>query len=188
MNYYISDLHFGHKNAISFDERPFDNVNEMARVMIDGWNKKVSEDDNVYILGDFTYRDDKSPEWYLKQLNGHKHLIIGNHDGLLIKDTNATRHFETIDKMMHVEDEISGTHVHIVLCHFPILHWNKKRHGSYHIYGHIHSHDYETSKIMYEFSEGRALNAGCMINHYVPCSLRELITNNEIYYNAFIRK
>ena len=29
MNYYISDLHFGHENCIKFDNRPFANADEM---------------------------------------------------------------------------------------------------------------------------------------------------------------
>lgn len=84
MNYYISDLHLGHKNALTFDERPFENVDQMAHVIISAWNSKVAQDDDVYVIGDFQYRDEKSPEWYLNQLKGHKHLIIGNHDNLLI--------------------------------------------------------------------------------------------------------
>lgn len=183
MNYYISDIHFGHKNALGFDERPFENVNEMARVMIESWNKKVSENDDIYILGDFQYKDDKDPVWYLKQLKGHKHLIIGNHDTLLLKNEAAMKHFESVEKMQYVQDELDGTRVHIALCHFPILDWNKKAHGSYHIYGHIHASDWEASRIMYEFGNGRALNAGCMINYYVPSTLKELIANNERFKN-----
>ena len=102
-------------------------------------------------------------------------------------DIDDIYYFESVDKINYIADELAGNNVHISLCHFPILEWDRKRHGSYHIYGHIHAHDYETSKIMYEFGDGRALNAGCMINHYVPCSLRELITNNEFYYNAYVR-
>ena len=29
VNLYTSDLHFGHKNVIQFDHRPFSNVEEM---------------------------------------------------------------------------------------------------------------------------------------------------------------
>ena len=29
MNLYISDMHFGHKNVIGFDHRPFADVEEM---------------------------------------------------------------------------------------------------------------------------------------------------------------
>ena len=54
MNLYTSDLHFGHKNVIEFDHRPFHDVNEMDHLMIESWNSRVQPDDTVYILGDFS--------------------------------------------------------------------------------------------------------------------------------------
>ena len=51
MNLYISDLHFGHENAIEFDNRPFSDVDEMDRRMIELWNLRVSHNDDVYIVG-----------------------------------------------------------------------------------------------------------------------------------------
>ena len=33
MNYYISDLHFGHANVIRHDNRPFADVEEMDRAL-----------------------------------------------------------------------------------------------------------------------------------------------------------
>ena len=55
MNYYISDLHIGHANAIRFDGRPFADVNEMNNAIIENWNSRVKTDDTVYILGDFIW-------------------------------------------------------------------------------------------------------------------------------------
>lgn len=52
MNYYISDLHIGHANAIKFDNRPFADVNEMNNAIIENWNSRVKSNDTVYILGD----------------------------------------------------------------------------------------------------------------------------------------
>lgn len=52
MFYYISDNHFGHKNVIRFDNRPFANTERMDEVFVHNWNKRVTEDDTVYILGD----------------------------------------------------------------------------------------------------------------------------------------
>lgn len=48
------------------------------------WNDRVQADDEVWILGDFCYRAEKGPEWYLRQLKGRKHLIVGNHDYLVV--------------------------------------------------------------------------------------------------------
>ena len=116
MNLYISDTHFGHRNAIEFDKRPFADVDEMDRVLIELWNHRVTPEDDVYILGDFSYRSGRALEWYLQQLRGRKHLVIGNHDGKLLANEKAMSYFESVDKMMHVNDE--GRQ--IVLCHFPI--------------------------------------------------------------------
>ena len=53
MKYYTSDLHFGHKNIIKYEDRPFSSIEEMDEALIDKWNKKVKKNDEVYILGDF---------------------------------------------------------------------------------------------------------------------------------------
>lgn len=72
MNYYTSDLHFGHANAINFDNRPFHDRDEMDRVMIELWNNKVQSDDTVYILGDICYNSPNPPEWYLERLKARR--------------------------------------------------------------------------------------------------------------------
>ena len=135
MNYYIGDLHFGHKNIIDFEQRPFASVEEMDISLIQAWNKKVKEEDSVYIVGDFAYKNARPEEWYLRQLKGKKYLIIGNHDGRLLKNEAAMSYFEKVDKMMHVMDDKD----HISICHFPIAEWNGYHKGSWHIYAHVHN-------------------------------------------------
>lgn len=178
MNLYISDLHFGHRNCINFDHRPFLDVGEMDNILIKLWNSRVDEDDNVYIIGDFAYRNEKTADWYLRQLKGRKHLVVGNHDGETLKNEKAMAYFESVDKMMHVTDGDKQ----ISLCHFPIAEWNGYHRGSWHVYGHIHGRKDET----YEFmkTKERALNAGCMINNYTPSSINELIRNNKYFREA----
>ena len=140
MIFYTSDLHFGHANAIKFDERPFTDVDDMADGMIHNWNSRVGKNDTVYILGDFCFK---------------------------LKDPEP--------KMDYVSDRGKL----IVMCHFPIAEWNKKKSGAYHFYGHIH----KSSPEVYSFmtGQGRAYNVGCMINNYMPCTADEIIRNNEIY-------
>lgn len=173
MIFYTADLHFGHKNVISFDNRPFEDVKSMDRTLIQLWNSRVSKEDHVYILGDFAYRNEKDEAWYLKQLNGHKYLIIGNHDKRLLQNEAAMRYFEGVDKMMHISD--NGTQ--ICLCHFPLAEWNGFYKGHTHIYGHIHNKEDATWAFMQ--TRANAYNAGCMLHNYMPATLKELIRKKE---------
>ena len=179
MNLYISDLHFGHENVIDFDNRPFKDVEEMNRCMIENWNGKVGEDDDVWIVGDFCHRSAKDPVWYLKQLKGRKHLIVGNHDNVILQNNEAQTYFESIEKIGFVKEE-GGEQV--ILCHYPIAEWKYMRHGSWLVYGHLHNRKNDT----YEFmkTRERALNAGAAINHYTPVSFSELLINNSAFQNA----
>ena len=85
MVFFTSDLHLGHRNIIRLCNRPFSSIDEMDEYLIEKWNKKVTNADTVYILGDLMFRNEKPPEEYLRQLRGKKHLIIGNHDREWIK-------------------------------------------------------------------------------------------------------
>ena len=80
----ISDTHFGHANILNFkglDDKPlreFKDVHHMDEHMIEMWNSVVRPQDKVYHLGDVLV---KGANWTLLQrLNGHKRLILGNHD------------------------------------------------------------------------------------------------------------
>lgn len=174
MKFYIADMHLGHENVIRFDNRPFESVEEMDRQLIENWNKRVGCDDDVYILGDFCYRSQKSPAWYLEQLKGNKYLIQGNHDGNLLKDEQAMGCIKSVEKMCFVMDGKER----VVLCHFPLAEWNGYHKGAWHIYGHIHNRRDETFEYMRK--QKRALNAGCMVNYYTPVTFKELVENNRI--------
>lgn len=172
MKLYISDLHFGHKNVINFDHRPFFDVEEMDRILIYAWNNRVQKNDNVYILGDFAFHNEKPYSWYLKQLKGQKHLIVGNHDRKLLKDSEALGYFVSVDDYLEVTDDKK----HIVLSHYPICEWNGFYREAWHIYGHIHNKTDAAFQYMKQYE--RALNAAACINNYAPSSLNELIRNN----------
>ncbi len=175
MYLYTGDLHLGHANCINFDHRPFADVDEMDSAMIKLWNSRVSADDDVIIAGDFCFRSGKSPDWYLRQLKGHKHLVIGNHDKVTIDCKGAAKYLESMEKMMHIDD--NGRQ--ITICHFPIAEWNKAKHGSWHIYGHIHAN--RGAAYRYMRWQERALNAAACINNYTPASFNELVRNNAAF-------
>ena len=76
--YFIADTHFGDGFIIGYENRPFDNAQEMDNIMIGNWNMVVQDDDIIYVLGDFCVSGKE--EHILSSLKGKKHLVKGNHD------------------------------------------------------------------------------------------------------------
>ena len=67
----------------------------MHAEIIKRWNKKVTNGDDVYILGDIGSRGYQNMHVELiAQLKGRKHLIVGNHDD--IKDLRVQQQFVEI--------------------------------------------------------------------------------------------
>ena len=172
---YTADLHFGHANVVRMDHRPFADVGEMNEYLIKRWNDRVQNNDDVYIVGDFWYKGAKLPQDILRRLKGRKHLIVGNHDGKLLKNSTAMSYFETVNDLLTITDGDKQ----VVLCHYPLAEWPRYYRNAYHVYGHIHNNKNQAYYTMAK--EDRALNAGCMLNNYTPASLQELIRNNKIF-------
>lgn len=78
--YFISDLHFGHKNIIKYENRPFSTLNEMVSHIIKKWNEVVTDNDKVFVLGDVSFLNKEATQNIVKKLKGRKILIKGNHD------------------------------------------------------------------------------------------------------------
>ena len=77
--FFTSDLHFGHENAIRFDNRPFGTVEEMDAELVKRWNAKVGKGDLVYVLGDMIWKSrNGDAEQLIRSLNGQIILIKGN--------------------------------------------------------------------------------------------------------------
>ena len=173
MKYYIADTHFGHQNILSFTKRPFSSIEEMEKALISNWNSTITDNDEVYIVGDLFYRE-HHPERILSQLKGKKTLIIGNHDEHWLTD-ECKSYFTEIKTSLEIID-----HNHCVyLCHYPMVSYPKQS-RAYMIHGHIHNDtlfDYWCILL----KRSRILNAGVDINHFKPVTLDELITNNTKY-------
>lgn len=164
-NWFTADTHFGHRRIIDYCHRPFANVTEMDEELILNWNKIVNKDDTIYHLGDFAFGC--SLEYALsiiKRLNGHKRLIVGNHDKLALEMNNIRPgSWESIEKM----DEIIVHNQKMVLCHYPIAsgHWHHAYKSSWMLYGHVHG----TFK-----NEGKSLDVGVDCWNYTPISFWDL--------------
>lgn len=186
LNYYISDLHFGHTNIIRFDGRPFSSAQEMENVLIENWNRVVTKSDTVYILGDFCWN--KEPEWIriLDKLNGSKVLISGNHD-LKNMSSQLRRRFADVKDYK----EITDNGKRIVMCHYPIMMYRSSYNPDvYMLHGHTHQTKEQTyveewteelrRNIKYNYdNRGQIINVGCMMPYmnYTPRTFQELLSN-----------
>lgn len=172
--FFTSDLHFGHKNIIAYDERPFKNVEEMDKTIIENWNRKVKPEDTVYILGDISwYNDTKTIDIYFN-LNGHKRLIKGNHDRVHGKVKNC---FESIKDY----DEIQVDDKTCILSHYPIHFYNHHYRGAIMLYGHVHNSHEEVyvQQIKNDMLRNnipiKIFNVGTMMWNYEPVTLNEIL-------------
>ncbi len=77
---FYSDPHFGHKNIITYANRPFSDVNHMNEELITRYNAVIGPDDMVLWLGDCAFCKMNVFKAYMQRLNGRKMLILGNHD------------------------------------------------------------------------------------------------------------
>ncbi len=166
MRYFISDPHFGHENIIKFCSRPFANLDEMNEALVKNWNSRVSHDDIIYCMGDFG----RPASSYAHRLNGHKVLILGNHDD----QSQCVGHFEEI--LTYKQVEIDGRLVH--LNHFPykenvgpydlkFLDEMMQDDGNWLIHGHVHNSA--------PFVVKKSINVSVEHIGYAPISEDELI-------------
>jgi len=190
VNYYTSDLHLGDPGIVKYQSCGlFKSVKERDETIIKNFNDVVGRKDDVYILGDVVSHSKKPIEEYLKRLNGNKHLIVGNHDVDLLKDRKLRTYFDSITYFHYIRE--SG--YTLVLCHYPLLEWSGYHKKTLHLYGHIHNRKTEEileneETFLKAYQNGRALNVCTMMNNYRPVTLKELIKNNEEFYQYLKEK
>lgn len=136
--WFISDTHFFHENILKFKDgkgytiRDFADVTEMNERMVENWNARVKPQDKVYHLGDVAVgvRDADAFSNLMRRLNGHKRLMLGNHDHI---NSAGYRFFERIELWTGGKFKKDG----FVACHIPLRH-DQMRDGELNVHGHIH--------------------------------------------------
>ena len=186
MIWFSSDHHFGHRNCIIYDQRPFNSVEEMDFYLIKRWNEKVHPEDTVYYLGDFSLSKDPILN-FLPYLNGEKHLICGNHDHphpVRSKKPDkrkrmADLYLESGFKSIELESRIDINGTPVRLHHMPYRytrdHAITERYSDFRpviseerdwlLHGHVHTHWKQ---------KGRMINVGCMHWDWAPVSIDQI--------------
>lgn len=134
-HFFISDTHFGHTNAwqkFKLEDgvtplRPFSSTEEMDETMVKNWNSVVKPEDRVYHLGDVVINKKCLP--ILSRLNGHKRLVMGNHDIFPVE--TYLQYFEKV-KAYAVWKDLS-----FIGSHVPV-HPNQLYRFGVNVHGHLH--------------------------------------------------
>ena len=156
--WFCADLHFSHSSmlylhpkrreaaGLTMDDVKNDKKTSTLRHdewLMDVWNSTVKRNDNIYILGDFCLGNRDRTEQILNKLKGNKYLIVGNHDKSC---KGLERYFEWVGDIKEAKfnrnqyDFIDPKETFCIeLCHFPMLAWNRRPHGTCHLHGHCHN-------------------------------------------------
>ncbi len=141
------------------------------------------------MLGDAFWKNEENSIRIMERLQGHKHLIQGNHDRVKGK---LLPYWESIEQYAEVNDENRL----VILSHYPILFYKNQHYGAVMLYGHVHN----TSE--WELVEkwkkeqwamgipSRLINVGCMMEYmrYTPRTLTELLDANPMPEIFRVRK
>ena len=168
--WFTSDMHLGHftspeRNIIKYCDRPFKDADHMNDMLIKNWNSRVKEDDVVYHIGDFCFKNHSggrklSAVEYEKLLNGKVIHITGNHDkNNGVKSASVECAIMEFGNRSFFLTHIPPQHrrevpdfIDVVLC------------------GHVHE------KWAYKFlDEVLMLNVGVDVRKFMPMSKKEVI-------------
>ena len=75
----------------------------------------------------------------------------------------------------------NGLNIHIVLCHYPMLSWNRRVHGSFHLYGHVHGRNPGVGR-SHDVGIDNPPNMWRPINLYEVC---QIMANKPFYDDGF---
>lgn len=172
MDYFTSDTHIGdrrlalRKDLITY---PFKSMFQRDNLIRKNFNSVIGENDTLYILGDFA--SNCSVEYakkMLRQFNGKKILIVGNHDAPYLVDKEFRDMFATIEDNL----EICCKGVKLYLSHEFDENWTAGE--TIHLYGHYH---YGKNPEMWASSaslKNGAYNVGVSFYKYHPVCVEEI--------------
>lgn len=159
--FYISDMHFGDERLNLYGrDLMFKDSKECDDYIIDTWNKTISKNDQVIVIGDISMTKDGLKK--ISKLNGEKILVKGNYE--ISEKEGGTAKYDVDDKLLlnyftkvvtELYVKVNGEDIYV--NHFP----TNARQDMFNIVGHIHG----TWKV-----QRNMINVGCDAWHFTPVS------------------
>jgi calcineurin-like phosphoesterase family protein len=154
-----SDPHLGHPNCAT-KYRPFSSIDEHDSLIINNWNSLVAPTDIAWLLGDVAWTEEGLLK--LRDLHGHKRLILGNHDK-----------FDMV-KYLLIFDKVKASlnyKTTLLFTHIPV------HPGSLgdriNVHGHLHG-------IGNKIDDARYINVNIEHTNYFPTDVSTLLPTDEV--------
>lgn len=171
MIWFTSDLHLGHRAVLGFCSRPWETVEQMDAALVASINERVGPRDDLYVLGDFSYRVGVEEAMRLREAISCRnvHLVPGNHD----RSWDAPgREGTFVVEPLIAQLKLPGGRK-LVLSHYPLMSWPSMGYGAIHLHGHIHA---DQSYNEWCRSQGvLRYDVGVDANGYAPVSLAQVL-------------
>lgn len=149
--FFTADLHIGHERCAT-EFRPHPTLEDMHDFMVTRWNLKVTEEDDVYVLGDLfmgTYKTLEMANEFLNRLNfKNMYVVPGNHDKpnflreiSVFRERNGLPTFTIMPYLLEKRFpvETKNTKMYPLVCsHYPLASWSTVSKGIGHVHGHCH--------------------------------------------------
>ncbi|MFW9993532.1 MAG: metallophosphoesterase [Candidatus Odinarchaeota archaeon] len=158
--WFTSDWHLSHKNIMKYSKRPYKTVEEMDKTIMENFNNLVKENDEVYYLGDFCFKKDRTEE-YLNEMKGKLYFVMGNHDRH-IKHV-LKKYCEAVWDLKEIKVNMQS----ITLSHYPMYTHNKSHYNAWNLYGHHHR---ETGHLF----QGKKMNVSVDVTRFKPVPFEEV--------------
>ncbi|MBD3190523.1 MAG: phosphoesterase [Candidatus Heimdallarchaeota archaeon] len=133
MIWFSADCHLSHKNIIKYCNRPFKDVDEMDKTILNNFKRTIRPKDTLYFLGDLTFNKNAAYLFFAALTDVEIHFILGNHDSSKIRKI-AEEYCQSVSRLKEIK--IKG--ISITLCHYAMRVWNASHYNSWQLYGHSH--------------------------------------------------
>ena len=144
MIYFTSDLHFGHDKDFIYKSRGFNSIEDHDNTIIENWNNIVTEDVDIYVVGDLMLGDKEYGLNCLKRLKGKIHIVVGNHDTTNKIDLYSTK----LNNVVEIKPIIilKYNKYKFYLSHYPTITSNLEKDSLKDCLINLYGHTHQTTK------------------------------------------
>ena len=134
-----------HDREFIWGARGYADVNEMNEAQVRKWNEVVTDEDEVWVLGDLMLGDFEQGLSYLKQLKGKIHVCLGNHD-----TSKREQAYRDLGWDVQLCARMKYKKISFYLSHYPTITHNIDEKELWQVVVNLYGHTHQTSNFYHD--------------------------------------